>query len=131
MTIPLVYLIKVIRNNQNASLEIRPEILNFEKADLNGYKVSAALYDARGNAVALRGMNIDAKDIVGEVFGQRFHKPFALMKSPLRSPRLWSAEDPYLYTLVMKLTQGGKLIEAQSTKVGFRSSELKNGELRF
>ncbi|MEL7530261.1 MAG: glycoside hydrolase family 2 TIM barrel-domain containing protein [Bacteroidota bacterium] len=116
-------------NYQNATLEIRPEILNFANADLNGFKVSAALFDARGNAISLRGMNMDAKNIVGEVFGQRFHKPFALMKAAVRSPRLWTAEEPYLYTLVMKMTQGGELVEAQSTKVGFRSSELKNGEL--
>lgn len=117
-------------NYQNATLEIRPEITNFAQADLSGYKVSAELFDARGNKVALRGLNMDAKAIVGEIYGQRYHKGFALMKAPVRGPRLWSAEDPYLYNLVLKLTDGnGKLLEAQSTKLGFRSSELKNGEL--
>lgn len=117
-------------NYQNAVLELRPEILNFANADLKGYKISASLFDARGNEVPLRGLKMDATAIVGEVYAQRFHKPFALMKAPVRSPRLWSAEDPYLYTLLFKLTDGGgKLVEAQSTQIGFRSSELKNGEL--
>ncbi|MEL6653187.1 MAG: glycoside hydrolase family 2 TIM barrel-domain containing protein [Bacteroidota bacterium] len=117
-------------NYQNATLEIRPEITNYAQADLNGYKVKAELFDARGNRVPLRGLSLDATKITGEVYAQRFHKGFALMKAPLSAPRLWSAEDPYLYTLVMSLTDAnGDLLEAQSTKVGFRSSELKNGEL--
>ncbi len=40
----------------------------------------------------------------------------------------WSAEEPYLYTLVMKIkTREGRLIETVSTKIGFRTFELKNG----
>ncbi|MEL6590895.1 MAG: sugar-binding domain-containing protein, partial [Bacteroidota bacterium] len=117
-------------NYQNATLEIRPEITNYAQADLNGYKVKSELFDARGNRVPLRGLSLDATKITGEVYAQRFHKGFALMKAPLSAPRLWSAEDPYLYTLVISLTDAnGDLLEAQSTKVGFRSSELKNGEL--
>ncbi|MEG0033845.1 MAG: glycoside hydrolase family 2 TIM barrel-domain containing protein, partial [Mucinivorans sp.] len=37
----------------------------------------------------------------------------------------WSAEDPYLYTLVMKIRKEGNFIEYASAKVGFRTSEVK------
>ena len=40
----------------------------------------------------------------------------------LASPRLWSDEDPYLYTLVMK-TEG----DERRTKVGIRRIEVKDG----
>ncbi|MEG0602154.1 MAG: glycoside hydrolase family 2 TIM barrel-domain containing protein [Mucinivorans sp.] len=37
----------------------------------------------------------------------------------------WSAEDPYLYTLVMKIRKEGNFIEYASAKVGFRTSQVK------
>ncbi|MDF1571920.1 MAG: glycoside hydrolase family 2 TIM barrel-domain containing protein [Bacteroidales bacterium] len=42
----------------------------------------------------------------------------------------WSAESPYLYTLVMELYDAeGALIEAVSAKTGFRTVEIRNGQL--
>ncbi|MGH1434390.1 MAG: glycoside hydrolase family 2 TIM barrel-domain containing protein [Lewinella sp.] len=42
----------------------------------------------------------------------------------------WSAEHPNLYTLILEtLDQEGHLLETTSTKVGFRSVEIKNGLL--
>ena len=43
---------------------------------------------------------------------------------PVKAPHLWSAENPYLYTLV--LTYGEDI---RSCKVGFRQVEIKNGGL--
>lgn len=40
--------------------------------------------------------------------------------------RTWSAEDPYLYTLVFKIRKGGYFIEYASCKVGFRTSEIRD-----
>lgn len=40
--------------------------------------------------------------------------------------RKWSAEDPYLYTLVMKIRKEGNFIEYASAKVGFRTSEVRD-----
>jgi beta-galactosidase len=46
------------------------------------------------------------------------------------SPRLWSAEQPNLYTLVLTLKDArGRTLEAIPQKVGFRQVELKNGQL--
>jgi beta-galactosidase/beta-glucuronidase len=43
-------------------------------------------------------------------------------------PRLWSAEDPALYTLIIHLFGGGgSLLEVVSFKVGFRSVAVKQG----
>jgi len=42
----------------------------------------------------------------------------------------WSAETPALYRLVLELLDGaGKPVEAVTTKIGFRTSEIKNGQL--
>lgn len=44
----------------------------------------------------------------------------------------WSAEDPALYSLVLELTNSaGQLLETTGCKVGFRSSEIKEGRLHI
>ncbi len=49
---------------------------------------------------------------------------------PVGAPRLWSAEDPYLYTLVMTLTADGAT-DIRSCKVGFRQVDWRDGKLLF
>ena len=42
----------------------------------------------------------------------------------------WSAEHPYLYSLILEITDNkGKVMEATSSRIGFRSVEIKNGLL--
>ncbi len=38
----------------------------------------------------------------------------------------WSAENPYLYTLIAEISSNGEIVETAETKVGFRTFELKN-----
>ncbi len=45
-----------------------------------------------------------------------------------RNIRPWSAEDPYLYNLVIKIRKEGKFVEYTSAKVGFRTSEIKGNQ---
>ncbi|MCF0244593.1 MAG: DUF4981 domain-containing protein, partial [Bacteroidaceae bacterium] len=45
------------------------------------------------------------------------------------NPALWSAEQPNLYTLTVKLKKGGKVVETATQKVGFRNVEIKNAQL--
>ena len=53
-----------------------------------------------------------------------------LLSLPVNAPRLWSAEEPNLYWLVVALeTNDGVLVEAEACDVGFRSVEIKNGLL--
>ena len=48
----------------------------------------------------------------------------------LQSPRLWCAETPNLYTLLITLTnQQGDIVEATSHKIGFRKVQIINSQL--
>ena len=51
----------------------------------------------------------------------------------VEKPKLWSAEEPYLYTLVLENVDGeGNVTDIESTKVGFRKIEIrKDGVLYF
>jgi beta-galactosidase len=51
-----------------------------------------------------------------------------VMEQVLPSVRSWSAEIPNLYTLVIELAdESGRVLEAISQKIGFRSVEIVNG----
>ncbi len=53
-----------------------------------------------------------------------------IFKGSLKTPVLWNAESPYLYTAVITLKDAqGKIIESTGSKVGFRRVEIKNGSL--
>jgi len=48
----------------------------------------------------------------------------------ITEPRKWTAETPELYTLVISLLdKKGKILETVASKIGFRTSEIKNGQL--
>lgn len=48
----------------------------------------------------------------------------------LEAVRRWSAETPELYTLVLRLEdENGQLLEAVSARTGFRTSEIRGGQL--
>lgn len=67
--------------------------------------VEARLLDAEGNEVA-RGMH-----------------------ATIPQAHAWTAETPYLYTLLVTLRQGDLVIEAVRQRVGFRHIEIAGGQL--
>jgi len=44
-------------------------------------------------------------------------------------PHKWTAETPYLYTLIATVTNGNRTVEVIPQKVGFRKVEIKNSQL--
>jgi beta-galactosidase len=51
------------------------------------------------------------------------------MDASVLRPRLWSAEAPNLYTLTLTLlAPDGQTVESVANRVGFRTSEVKNGQ---
>ena len=53
----------------------------------------------------------------------------ACWKGQIDNPKLWSAEEPNLYTLRVSTLIKGKAIESARIDVGFRSVEIKNAQL--
>ncbi|MCX6170653.1 MAG: DUF4981 domain-containing protein [Ignavibacteriales bacterium] len=52
------------------------------------------------------------------------------LKVKIANPKKWSAEQPNLYTLILTLKdKDGNVLEYESSKIGFRKSEIKNGQL--
>ncbi len=51
------------------------------------------------------------------------------LRFTLQKPRLWSAEDPQLYELKLRLLQGTELIECTELRVGLRKFELRDRQM--
>jgi beta-galactosidase len=83
--------------------------------------VEMELFDAEGRAV------IEPGDVGASVVAEAIEWTLG---APVERPRLWSAEAPYLYTLLLTLRDaGGEVVEVLSSRVGFRKSEIRDGQL--
>ncbi|MFC7338019.1 glycoside hydrolase family 2 TIM barrel-domain containing protein [Haloferula chungangensis] len=114
------------KNLKNARLEIRPELWVQTAPDqFKDWKITGQLFDAEGNLVPNSNTSVPVEKVYNERYAARDMPVFALMRAEIESPRKWSAEDPYLYKLVLSLEDAdGKLIEARSQNVGFRKIEF-------
>lgn len=89
------------------------------------WTVRAALYDADGEMV--RG------DLSGgfTTFGRSWPRDgSARLTAEIADVRPWSAETPYLYTLMVSLhSPDGTEVEATRTRIGFRTVEVRDRQL--
>ena len=115
---------------EDATLLVRPEVRSFDGASLDGLTVEAQLYDAAGTPLFDPPLAKAAVEIAGQKYPQRDNVPFGLLEGKVAKPKKWSAETPYLYTLVLSLADAtGTVLEAQSARVGFREVEVRGGRL--
>lgn len=110
---------------QDAKFSLRPRIDNFSGDSINGFTVKAQLYDEDNNPVLPKELERDAGEIFDEIYPRLDNVKFGLLETHIENPKKWSAEDPNLYRLVVTLyDKKGKLLEAKTSHVGFRSIEI-------
>jgi len=104
----------------NADLHVQVALKNYARANSAPHAVRALLLDNEGNRV------LSAK--VGKTVELSANGEALLeVKAAVDAPRKWTAEDPYLYTLLLTLKQGDAETEVLSFRVGFRQIEIKKG----
>ena len=92
-----------------------------------GWRVSARLLDAEGREVFKDALS---DEVAVSNRGHVWPRLQVRLESALKSPKQWSSESPYLYTLLVCLhNPRGKTVEATSCRVGFRRVEVRNREL--
>lgn len=105
--------------NATLGLSLKARSLNGQAAQA---VIKSTLFDANGKAVATPTVSLavpgDGKDAAAKV------------EVAVKEPRLWSAEEPYLYTLVLELTSKAGT-DIRTCKVGFRQVEIKGGTILF
>lgn len=120
------------KNYENATLEIDPELAVFGNETGKGYKVRAVIENlVNVTADAASILNLDHKAaLMNEWNPQRGPRKTGRIKAEIKNPLKWTAETPNLYTLSISLEDStGKIIERIRQRVGFRSLEIKCGEL--
>ncbi len=106
---------------QNGELKLSELVFhNFTEQKITDYQLQIQLFDADGQLVFSENKKIGFD---GEKGTDSYEKT-------IPEVRPWTAETPYLYTLILKFGDAeGQTIEVLSEKIGFRTVEIKNGQL--
>lgn len=78
------------------------------EGELDGIELHCEVKPPKGRGSA--GIILDARSHVNETIS-------------CLNPRLWSADDPFLYTFTAELKKGGEIIDSYETRFGFREIE--------
>ncbi|NLY10565.1 MAG: DUF4981 domain-containing protein [Firmicutes bacterium] len=106
----------------DGELDVTAIVKNFDTTDKSGYTVEAKLLDADRETVLSINKELDAVTA-----GNQIEIAF---KGDVKAPNKWSAETPYLYSLLLIMRdKDGNIVEVESNRVGFRVVELKNGNM--
>lgn len=108
-------------NYRDATMKVEMELVNFSNTAQSAVAQIELLTSDGKTATTIKTEAIDV--IAGH----------NILNSPtvkIPQPKLWSAESPNLYTLVITLfDKNNNALEYLSTRVGFRKSEIKDGQL--
>lgn len=120
------YFIKTLFDAEyrDAVLDVEVKITNAGAASAEGCSLVGYLYDPEGQQVELENFHaVDLKVKAGQ-------NRIAAFKADVASPLKWSAETPQLYTLVLVLhDHNGMPLHIESSRVGFRQIDVKNGRI--
>ncbi len=119
-------------NYENATLEIDPEMAVFNNQNGKGYKVRAQISGLLNETADVSAiLNLDKKAaLMNEWNPQRGPRKTGRIKANIKNPLKWTAEKPNLYNLQVTLEDSlGNVIERIQQKIGFRSVEIKDGQM--
>ncbi|MEA3344858.1 MAG: glycoside hydrolase family 2 TIM barrel-domain containing protein [Chloroflexota bacterium] len=108
---------------RDAVLRIRAKVHNYSNEEAADHVLEAVLYDAEGNPVLA--------DPIAREFDVGAGGEITLdLEQAVINPEKWSAEHPYLYTLLISLQdETGEVLEIVGSRIGFRKVEVKEGQI--
>ncbi len=109
------------KDYRDGVLSVRADIVNQGKKAAAGYSLEAVLLDARGETVVS-----DSAAVAVGAGGSSSVK----FEEKVTAPQKWSAEIPYLYTLLLTLKDAtGRTVEVTPVRVGFREVKIEDCQL--
>ena len=125
-----------VRASVDGVLQINPHFSVYNGETGDGYRLVATLYDGTRSVCCDTIATDEVLDLqhkaarMNEWYPQRGHRKFNRMEMKAPNPKLWSVEHPYLYTLCLQLQNvEGAVVEQVTQKIGFRTINIKNGQL--
>jgi len=95
----------------------------------SGWTVEMQLYDGKGRGIWRRAPKGDVMAYLTEQYPRNCQEVMHL-EGEVKRPKLWSAEKPNLYRLVVTLRdEKGRCVEAHGCNLGFRKVEIRAGQL--
>ena len=109
---------------ENAQFELSIKARQLTQDAPEGYTVRARLLDDQQNAIVDQEFPVT----FGSDVDEKGHAVCTMdYEQTILSPKLWSAEKPNLYTLVLELCDDtGASVEFASSRIGFREVELRD-----
>jgi beta-galactosidase len=105
-------------------LGVSIQLKSYQSAPAPGWRVTVELLDADG-ASALPGGPLVGRATIAAGAGVALD-----LRQRVPTPRHWTAETPHLYTLVITLADArNRPVEVLSSRVGFRTVEIRGGQL--
>ncbi len=115
---------------RDATLTIEPQFKTTGLDELAVQKLRAQLYDDQNQAVWDQPQELDLSAYRDFYARGRYQDPYgeriiAQLTAAVPNPKKWTAETPNRYTLVLSMVDGtGRVTEATSSKIGFRSVQV-------
>ncbi|MFZ2287657.1 MAG: glycoside hydrolase family 2 TIM barrel-domain containing protein [Bacteroidales bacterium] len=107
----------LVNNYIDGHLDLSVELAGHVRK-LSGLKIEAGLYDGTTKIFG-ETRETEAADSIGVVS----------LSAEVPQVQQWSAESPSLYTLVLTLADDrGRVLESVSSRIGFRTAEVKGGQ---
>ncbi|WP_276352066.1 glycoside hydrolase family 2 TIM barrel-domain containing protein [Cohnella caldifontis] len=110
---------------RDADLRISAKLINYFERSVGTVKLEAQLYGKDGTPALLTPLRMEA-DLDDREEG------VVQGKVRVENPLKWSAEQPNLYALVLKLSDGsGRTLQYVSCRIGFRKFGIEDGLLKI
>jgi len=103
---------------RNATVEVEAKVKNYGSKALKTTQISATLFNGK-NPVAASLAQTDVPAL------QPGEEKVVKLTFHVENPEKWTAETPRLYTTVLTLKDGKKIVEVLSSRTGFRKVEIK------
>ena len=117
-------------------LTIHPQLSVYNAQTGEGYRLVATLIDGgqpigSDTVAAAEVLDLQHKaSRMNEWYPQRGYRKTDRMVIKVREPRLWSADSPNLYALLLELQDAhGRTVERTEQQVGFRQIRIEGGQL--
>ena len=109
-------------NYQDALAHLQMTVTNYGEENPQPHRLQILMLDPQQDTLLTDTINIDQSIPV--------HQEMVVEATyDVPNPQKWNAEQPNLYDLVMALQDAqGNVLEAVHTRVGFRETEIKNGQ---
>jgi beta-galactosidase/beta-glucuronidase len=109
---------------QNATLQVRLNLKNYSKKDHGEHRIELQLLDEEDKPLWKEALAASVLMIKAQ------SEAVLELEHEVLNPYKWSAEQPYLYTLLITLKNDrGDIIEVEQSKIGFRQIDIKDSQI--